>query len=201
MQIQHSHHSLELPEGIRGKLVGFRRRVWLIKLAEGLLAAAVGLFLSFLLAFVLDRFWDTPAWMRALILVAGAISLGVWFPMKWHRWVWRSRRLDQVARLVGHKLPRLGDQLLGIVELVQSDLDPGRSEALCLAALKQVDDEARQHDFADAVPNPRHRWWAWAASVPLAAVLAALLLTPAAGGNALARWLMPWKPTARYTFA
>jgi hypothetical protein len=200
MRVPNGRHSLHLPDGIRGKLIRFRRRVWAVKLAEGVLGGLLGLLLSFLFVFGLDRLGDTPAWLRMFLLAAGATGLAVWLPLQWHRWIWRCRRLDQVARLVGRRFPRLGDQLLGIVELVQSDLDPGRSEALCRAALNQVDREAHQHDFADAVPHPRHRWWAWAASVPLAAALAALLLAPAAGSNALIRWLLPWRPTERYTF-
>ena len=201
MKVQAPHSELELPSGIRGKLEEFRRRVWMVKLAEGLLAALFGLLLSYLFVFVMDRFWDTPGWMRALILVAGAAGLGIWFPLKWHRWVWRTRQLEQVSRLLRHKMPRLGDQLLGIVELVHSEVEQERSEALCIAAMKQVDAETRHRDFTGAVPNPRHRQWAWAAGVPLAIAVAALVIVPAAGTNALSRWLMPWRNTERYTFA
>ena len=201
MQVRTPSDRLELPGGMRSKLEAFRRRLWMVRLAEGALAAVFGLLLSYLLVFVLDRFWDTPAWLRVVILVAGATGLGVWLPLKWHRWVWRTRQLEQVARLLRHKLPRLGDQLLGIVELVQSELEQERSTALCLAAIRQVDEEMRHRDFSDAVPNPRHRRWAWAAGVPFVVALAALYVVPAAGTNALIRWLMPWSHVERYTFA
>ena len=56
-------------------------------------------------------------------------------------------------------------------------------------------------EFDDAVPNPRHRIWAWSLIAPILLVLAALVLVPAAGTNALVRWLMPWNDTPRYTFA
>lgn len=196
-----SNHHIDLPVGMRLKLEAFRRRVWAIKLAEGLLAAAFGLLVSYLIVFASDRVWDTPAWLRLLVLVTGSVGLGVWFPLKWHRWVWRTRKLEQVARLLQHRFPRLGDQLLGIVELVQNDLEQERSETLCRAAVRQVDEDTRTQDFSDAVPNPRHRRWAWAAGVPLALAVAGLIIVPAAGTNALARWLMPWKDTQRYTFA
>ena len=52
-----------------------------------------------------------------------------------------------------------------------------------------------------AVPRPRHRMWAVAAGVPVMLMLAALLVVPAAGANALQRWLMPWSNVDRYTFA
>ena len=68
-------HQLELPPGTRAKLEQFRRRVWIVKIAEGLLAAIFGLAISYLLVFALDRVWDTPAWMRLAILFAGAAGL------------------------------------------------------------------------------------------------------------------------------
>ena len=50
------HFDLQIPERMRSKLESFQRRVWVIKLAEGLLAAAFGLLVSYLLVFGLDRF-------------------------------------------------------------------------------------------------------------------------------------------------
>jgi hypothetical protein len=201
MQVETSHPHLDLPIGMRTKLESFRRRLWFIKLAEGILAGLFGFLLSYLLVFMLDRLFDTPTWLRAAILVLGVVGLGIWFPLKWHRWVWSTRQLEQVARLLRRKFPRLGDQLLGIVELAHSELEQHRSEALCRAAMQQVDREAREQEFDDAVPNPRHRIWAWSLIAPILLVLAALILVPAAGRNALVRWLMPWKDTPRYTFA
>ena len=45
-----------LPPDLELKLAKFRRRVWVVKLAEGVLAAIFGIALSYLLVFVLDRF-------------------------------------------------------------------------------------------------------------------------------------------------
>lgn len=195
------HHQLELPPGMRAKLEDFRRRVWIVKVAEGALAALFGILLSYLVVFFLDRVWDTPAALRLLILLVGAAGLGLWFPWKCHRWVWNTRGLEQVARLLRHRFPRLGDQLLGIIELAHSELEQERSETLCRAAMRQVDQATHDKDFAAAVPHPRHRQWAWAVAVPAIVVLLALALVPAAGTNALARWLFPWRHTERYTFA
>ena len=62
----------ELPIILETKLADFRRRVWMVKLLEGVLAAAFGIALSYLLVFVLDRFWETPGWVRLLLLIGGA---------------------------------------------------------------------------------------------------------------------------------
>jgi len=191
---------LELPIGIETKLRAFQRQVWVIKLIEGLGGALFGLLLSYLLVFGLDRWFDTSAWVRGGILVAGVLGLAVWFPWVCHRWIWRSRRLEQVARLLKVNHPRLGDYLLGIIELVQAKDFQGTSEALCRAALVQADRETQDKDFRDAVPYPRHRQWIWTAAVPLGLALVAMAMVPAAGWNAMQRWLFPWQSIDRYTF-
>lgn len=192
---------ITLPPRMKAALEQYRKRVWAIKLAEGALAAAFGLAVSYLLVFVLDRWGDTPAGWRAAILAAGSVGMVILFPLKYHNWVWRHRRLDQAARLLRHKYPRFGDHLLGIVELAQNPSQAGASRALVEAAMRQVDAELQGRDLRDAVPHPRHRRWAWAAGVPLTFVAAVMVMVPAAGGNALLRWAMPWRDVERYTFA
>lgn len=193
-------HRLTIPEATRAKLDAFRKRVWTIKVAEGICAAFFGLLLSYLLVFVLDRFVDTPAWVRGALLVVGAAGLGIGFPMKCHRWVWQTRRFDQLARLLKHRMPRLSDRLLGIIELAQNDIEQQRSAALCEAALRQVDSDIKDKSFDDAVPDPRHRAWGWAVAAPAVLAVLVLLCVPSAGINALKRWLAPWSLTERYTF-
>src|SRR4030095_4277839 len=154
-----------LPRILETKLADYRRRVWLVKLAEGFLAALFGIALSYLLVFALDRFFETPRWLRVCIWAAGAAAFGLGLPLKWHRWVWRQRRLEDAARLLRRAFPRLGDQLLGIVELARSDrVATGRSERLVQGAMAQAAEAVKDQDFSDAVPNPRHRQWAWAAA-------------------------------------
>jgi hypothetical protein len=200
MQIQ-SVHQLEIPPQLRHKLESYRRRVWIVKLLEGILAGCFGLLISYLIVFLLDRLWDTPAAVRLLLLLGGSLTLGLTLPLKWHRWVWRTRRLEQAARLLRHRFPRIGDQLLGIVELARNSIEQERSESLCRAAMRQVDQQVRQYEFKGAVPRPRHRHWGWAVGVAVALAASVLLVVPAAGTNALVRWLFPWRTTERYTFA
>jgi hypothetical protein len=191
-----------LPPILEAKLADFRRRVWTVKLAEGLLAALFGVVLSYLLVFALDRAFETPGWLRLSILLAGAAALGVGVPLKWHRWVWRQRRLEDAARLLRRTFPRLGDQLLGIVELARLDhAAAGRSERLVQAAMAQAADAVKNQDFTHAVPDARHRQWAWTAAAALALAGAAFALTSDAARNAVARWLEPLGHVERYTFA
>jgi hypothetical protein len=191
-----------LPVVLETKLADFRRRVWIVKLAEGLLAAVFGLALSYLVVFALDRFFETPASVRVAILLCGAAALGLGVPLKWHRWVWRQRRLEDAARLLRRTLPRLGDQLLGIVELARVEHAAlGRSERLVQAAMAQAAEAAQQHDFTQAVPAARHRQWSWAACGALGIAVLAFVFVNDAARNTFARWMTPWRPVERFTFA
>lgn len=192
-----------LPPELTEKLTEFRRQVRVIKFVEGLLAALCGLALSWMVVFILDRFCETPGWLRATLLLGGAAVGGIGLPLLWHRWVWRQRRLEDVARLIRRRFPRLGDQLLGIVDLVgeASAEHPDRSERLVRAAIAQAADSVRDKDLSAAVPDARHRRWALAAGALAVPAMVAGFIVPDAARNAAARWLMPWRDTDRYTFA
>ena len=196
-----STNRLQLPDKLRSKLETYQRTVWWVKLLEGIGAALFGLLVSYLVVFTLDRFIETSGWWRGGILLVGSLGLAIWFPLVCHKWIWKSRRLEQVARFLKIQHPRLGDYLLGIIELVNSEDRGNTSEALCQAALQQADERTADRDFSNDVPNPRHKTWLGMAAVPLMLGVAALIIVPAAGSNALARWLMPWRKIDRYTFA
>jgi len=190
-----------LPPRLESSLVEFQKKVWRVKIAEGILIALFGLVISYLLVFGLDRWWDTPKWVRAFIVASGSVGCLVCLPLKLRTWVWKNRTLDQSARLVRYRYPRFGDHLLGIVELALNVRQHGKSKDLVQAAMKQVDEEMGKRDLSDAVPFPRHVTWGWIAGVPCGLALLLCLFSPAASGNALLRWMMPWKQLDRYTFA
>ncbi|WP_165219869.1 hypothetical protein [Aquisphaera insulae] len=195
-----SHDRLQLPESLRAQLLAFRRRVWSIKMVESVAAAAFGLVAAWLVMFAVDRLVETPAWARGLLFVAAWVGTAR-LPLAVYRWVWRNHRLDELARLLSHKYPLIGDQLLGIIELVRDDSEQARSRALCEAAVAQVAEDARRRDFRDGVPHPRHRLWLGILAVPAAICLGLLAACPQALSNSLARLMAPWKATPRYTFA
>lgn len=200
MSLVQSNSRLQLPETLQTQLHEFQRRVWTLKTIEALCGAVFGVVAAFLALFVLDRMWETPPVVR-MGLFAG-VMLGVAsVPWALHRWVWRQRHLEQLARLLSRKHPHIGDELLGIIELVHSDSEQARSLALCQAAVSQVAEAAQKRDFRDSVPAPRHRLWAGLAAGPVLACAILLALFPAATANAWARLLAPWKDTPRYTFA
>lgn len=200
MSLAHSDHRLELPPTLETQLHEFRRRVWTIKILEAVAAAVFGVIIAYLAVFGLDRLWDTPASVRLGVFIA-ALAVCTVVPFYLHRWVWRQRRLEQLARLLSRKLPRVGDQLLGVIELVTDESEQARSPALCAAAMNQVATDARTRDFRLATPDSRYRMWGWLAAMSLVGAATLFVLFPAAAANALARFAAPWKDTPRYTFA
>lgn len=197
---QPSSDDLPLPPRLRQKLEHFRERLWSVKIAEGALAGLFGLGLSYLLVFSLDRLFDTPLWLRVSLLVGGFAVPALGIPLLWHRWVWRQRTLGDAARFLKRRYPRLGDELLGIIELAHNH-SGNTSLVLVEAAMRQVDERVEDQDFSDAVPASGYGRWLGAAIV--IALVSGLLLTlvSAAAQNALARWISPWKMIERYTFA
>jgi hypothetical protein len=199
MSLAYSPPRLRLPDSLKTQLDAYRRRVWTIKMIEAVAAAAFGVLVAYLALFGLDRLWDTPLWLRITLFVAAAVGCAQ-IPWALHRWVWRHRRLEQLARLVARKHPRVGDQLLGIIELVKNEFEQARSPELCGAAIREVAHDVGRRDFRDAVPTPRHRLWVSLVAVPTLAVLGLAALFPAAAANAWQRFLLPWKVAPRYTF-
>jgi len=200
MNSSESKTRLQLPSSLETQLREFRRRVWTIKSLEAIGGAICGVVVGYLAVYLLDRVIDTPAAARLAIFLLALIGCAV-APLYLHKWIWRQRTLDQLARLLSRKYPSLGDQMLGIIELVRSDFEQHRSLALCQAAVSQVAAEAQQRDFRDAVPTPRHRLWIWAAAISALAAIALLVIYPAAATNAWSRFLSPWRDVPRYTFA
>ena len=144
--------------------------------------------------------WDTPGWLRVGLFVAAAAACAN-IPFFLHRWVWRHRRLEQLARLLARKHPRVGDQLLGIIELVHNEFEQARSPALCEAAIREVAQDAERRRFSRCGSHPRHRLWLLAggraAGRRRSACSPSSRPRPSMPGSG--SWL-PWGSTPRYTF-
>jgi len=193
--------TVAIPESLHRQLEEFRRHLWRVKVFEAFAAGVVGLLVSFLLVYGLDRIWVTPQLVRLGILICGTSLFAVFAPFWLHRWVWRHRREAQLARLIARRFPGLGDRLLGVIELQdQHESADSLSPRLRAAAMEVVAAETGRRKLDEALPPPRHRRWALALLVLAGGAAAVLTLTPRAGINALKRWLMPLSDTERYTF-
>jgi hypothetical protein len=191
---------LQVPAKLESQLRDFRRRVWTTKMVEAAAIAAAMLLFAYLAVFILDRLGDTPVAVRVAALGVAFLGCAA-VPFFLHRWVWRRRHLEELARLLSHKLPQVGDQLLGIIELAHSDDEQARSRTLCQAAIETVAADAEKRDLAAAAPDSRRRTWGVAAAIAAAVTVALGVMFPAAAKNAWARFAAPWSDVPRYTFA
>ncbi|MCA9199565.1 MAG: hypothetical protein KDA87_18605 [Planctomycetales bacterium] len=199
MKLVNGQMQFELPADLRAKLLQFRRKVWAVKTAEAVFTTGTVMALSYLTVFVLDRLGETPAWLRTATLLVALAALLIYLPAKLYRWIWQTRGLTALARLLAQDQPRVGDRLLGVIELVQHH-DNNASPRLCEAAIQQVADDTRPIDFLRSVPKPRHKQKGVLAGL-FAVLTVAALCIPGAGVNALARWGAPLASITRYTFA
>ena len=204
MSLAQTHGSVaSCPSRCEAQLHDFRRRVWTIKMAEAALHGGLRRRRRrSSCMFALDRVWDTPAGSR-LALFAGRGGRPA-----------RPCRSPCTAGSGGtagsNNSPgswpgstrRIGDQLLGIIELVQNDSEQAPVAALCEAAIQQVAEDARKRDFRDAVPRPPAPALGLAARRagrgrrrPLRACPRPRPRTPGRGS------LAPWATRPRYTFA
>ncbi|MEM1441097.1 MAG: hypothetical protein AAGF67_02065 [Verrucomicrobiota bacterium] len=191
---------IELPPHLRQKLRDFQERLWSIKIAEGALAGIIGLGVAFLVVFAIDRFVDTSAILRIALLFLGFAVPAIFIPYRWSRWVKAQQSLEQIARLLRKSFPRLGDELLGIVELSKSSKG-GLSRVLVEAAMAQVDERIKARDFEEALPANRYGFWLGGTLAILILSLGLLFLVSGAARSSLARWIAPGKGVERYTFA
>jgi hypothetical protein len=192
--------SVELPESLRQQFARLEARLWRVETLGAICLASSALLVSFLALFISDRFWETPTWLRVALSGAGGVAL-VWLLFGWlKQWVFQRRDDRALAVLVQQQHRRLGDRLLGIVELADERQRPEHfSPALYRAAIDQVANEAINIDFTSAV-RPRPVRAAALGLLALAALtLLPALLFPGAAWNALERWIAPISAIQRLT--
>ena len=190
-----------LPDSLRDRFAALEQRLWRQETTVAVCGAIGSLAVSAGLLFCSDRLWDTPPLGRTIITGLG-ITGATWFALRWTRnWVLRRRDVRALARLVQKQHRKLGDRLLGIVELADDSKRSGDiSPALCRAAIQQVSVEALTYDFSIAAPaRTANRWRSIIVALAAASVIAAIVIPPALR-NVLARWAVPFASIPRYTF-
>jgi hypothetical protein len=188
-----------LPKTLAAELIKLRRKVWTTKILEATAAALGGIGVAYLFVFAMDRFGDTPMIVRGLA-AAAALTCCALIPYCLHRSVWSQRKFQQLARMISHRYPRIGHQLLGIIELSENELEQTRSRSLVRAAIEQVSQDPEVASLSLAAPPSYHRAMSLFAAGTLGIVVGLFVLWPAAAQNALNRFLAPWQHIARYTF-
>jgi hypothetical protein len=196
-----SDNRIALPDSLRAQFAALERALWRAETQQAVCGGLATLGASFALLFLCDRVGDTPKALRTALLLAG-VAGAAWFAVRWCRsWVWQRRDLRALSNVVQHGHRRLGDRLLGIVELAEEKQRLGNmSLALCRAAIRQVSADAAKFDFLEVVNGRPARLAAFALTAVLVPVAFAFGVAPAAGWNALQRWAAPVAGIPRYTF-
>jgi hypothetical protein len=191
---------VSLPGGLRQQFTGLQQRLWRVETLVASCLALAALLFSYLILFVSDRFWETPIGLRVGFTAAG-LGAASWFALGWVRkWIVNPRDQRALAMLVQKKYRRLGDRLLGVVELADAERRPAYfSPALYRAAIEQVAAEAAQFDFAGAVSDRPARRSGFVFLGLLATALLPFLLSPPAALNSWHRWIIPAARVPRYT--
>ena len=190
-----------IPKELKKQLAEFQRQLWRTKIVEAILAGLFGLIISFLVVFVLDRFIATPPLARLGILIAGTSLFAIFAPLMMRRWIYGHRKEGQLARLVSKKFPKLGDRLLGVVELQdQKESHKTLSPELRAAAMAHVARQAGKKDMGEALPISHYKKLGLGVALGALCVILGFSFAPKAGSNALKRWLLPLSDTERYTF-
>ncbi len=192
--------SVKLPDALRQQFADVERRLWRVETTVAVCAVAGGLVLSLLALFVSDRLWESPGWLRLTLLLAG-LAVATVAGLEWaRRWIWQRRDLKALANLVQKKYRRLGDRLLGIVELANEERHFANfSPALYHAAIHQVAEEARDYDFRQSVSTARARRAAFLAAALAGSLAVVFAVLPRPGWNAFLRWAAPLAGIPRYT--
>ncbi len=192
--------TVSLPESLRRQFEDLRRRLFSFEttfaLAFALSAILCGLFLNV----VSDRLWDTAIWLRVIFFCAamfGVVAATLWWAQ---RWMIRPRGLREFSVLVQRKFRRLGDRLLGIVELADESRRPAYfSPELYRAAIDQVAKESEKYDFRESADPRRMRRQVYTVGGFLTLLVLAAIILPEATWNSFRRWIAPLARIPRFT--
>ena len=69
MSMTQPKQKIAIPDSLVRQLHDFRIKVWTIKMLEAFGIACLSVFFGFLAVFALDRLYDSPAWIRATVLL------------------------------------------------------------------------------------------------------------------------------------
>lgn len=189
---------IPLPPAVRRLLRRLAGRARLAALLRLVAVASLSLETACLALYILDRYGDTPFWVR-LVLFEGALLTGLGAAVAGLRAVNRWDSLAACARLVMRSDPRLGHLLLSAVELAAAPAPDESSRPLLQAAVGQVAEACAGWEPRRLVrwlPGPR---LAAALALCTAAMLPAAAGSPHALANAFRRLTAPLAPVPRLT--
>ena len=194
--------SKELPVALRAQFGRLERKLWWVDTLLAASGVALGLFLSYLVFFVADLASETSMAVRLLLfgMAAGSAAYFAWFWL--NNWVFNKRGSHELSNLVQQRYRKLGDRLLGIVELADPETAPAyASESLRKAAIAQVASEAGDYDFRAVVATRKTKFYSVGAMALVALVALPAVWMPAIFKNKAHRLANPVGDVERLTLA
>ncbi len=189
----------KLPESLRIQLDALRSHLARVKIGHATLVSLSCVFASAIALFIIDRFSDTNSVVRFALF---AISFGsvVAIPYIILKWYWTTRTSYQLSQWLRKRDRSIGDRLMGVIELSESEGEQNRSPELVVAAMNQVAKATEKSDL-NALVSKHYYHLAKKLAITIAFCLGALALVfPSGIANAMLRMTMPWRSIPRYTF-
>ena len=191
-----------LPESILTKLHDYQRSLFRETLLRLLLECVAVLGCGYLVTFALDRFGDSPAVLRGVILVTSLSWALIRIGLFVRRWMLQPYTLRELCVGIQQHHRQFGDRLQGIIELAEQPPEQtGMSPELCRAAIQQVAQSCEYCDFREAVPWQKARRQSVHVGLCLIPLVILGLWVPVALRNGASRFFQPWAGAERYTFA
>jgi hypothetical protein len=183
--------AVKLPHAIEEKLGELSQKVRKLWFYRGVSWFALVFLGSALGLVLLDRNFDPPGYVRALLLVGWAAAQVVAF----RRLVIRPMRnpipVPLLAAAIEDQFPNLAERLTTLVELSENAGPGNGSQALIAVLAKDTAQRAKKLNFIKAAPTASVMRLGLASLVIAGVILAPLFLIPGAV-ESLRRYLMPW---------
>ncbi|MEG0836348.1 MAG: hypothetical protein RSF35_00290 [Akkermansia sp.] len=188
-----------LPESLHRQIHSFRHQLRVVRMLDALYLCSITIALSYLLLFLSDRIWETPLsflWTCCLIAGIGMITFIPFFALKW---IWRYQYTKQIAKLIEHGNPQLGDQLLSILEINTSSSIDTSSITLRIAAREQMAEAIANIDLSQYLPKSHNRLYGSILGILIFFIVCLSIFVPDATVNTWLRFISPNNPPKRFT--
>ncbi|MFA6290307.1 MAG: hypothetical protein WC637_00925 [Victivallales bacterium] len=194
-------HNLKLPDSLNSQLREFQKKLRAVESATALLAVFCIAASSFTALYISDRVWDTPVILRFALFIAGLIPFLIFIYYTVHH-IFRERRdFKNLSILVQKHHQKLGDSLLGVVELAENkDLSQNTSEELCSAAISNIAEKAGSMDFCEAIDRKTLKRFLACSLAAIIILMDLFIFTRPAFSSSFLRWIMPLSPLERFTY-
>lgn len=192
---------LKLPDSLNSQLREFRKKLREVESATAALAVFCIAAVSFTVLFLSDRLWDAPVILRLALFLTGLAPILIFIYYTVHH-VFRERRdFKNLSVLVQKHHQKLGDSLLGVIELAENkDLSENVSRELCSAAIYSIAEKSESMDFCEAINREKLKRCLACTLAMLIILLDLFIFAKPAFSSSFFRWIMPFSRIERFTY-